>query len=74
MANKLPNPPYQAPMVDSRGYITQAWAIFIRELFTRVGGAAGTNQADVSSTLNSLQTQITALQGADNDSGQGRAI
>lgn len=74
MANQtLPPLPYRSPLLDNAGYLTQAWSVFFRQLFERVGGSVAPSNSDIVAvsdeldaltlTVGTIDSDLTTLEG-----------
>lgn len=49
--NSLPPVPYKARLEDDNGLVSQAWGVWFRQVFNRLGGFASTTLADLATHL-----------------------
>lgn len=64
--NALPDVPFKAKVLDSQGYLTQVWAAFFRELFSRVGKNIAPSNTELSEfivDISDIESDIVTLQG-----------
>lgn len=62
MANSLKPPPYQIPLTDRSGLISNIWNQWIRELYVRVGGTIAPSLSEISNERQILENQMADLQ------------
>ena len=65
-ARLVPPIPYKTPLNDARGFVTEPWSKFFRQLFLRIGGADALSNSELEelsvTDLETLKTQVTQLQ------------
>lgn len=72
----LPPIPYKVSVSRPDGLLSEPWAKFFRELFTRVGGIEALSNTELaggddgSSSISSLSTRVAALEVQTNDLNQ----
>lgn len=57
MAIPLPIPPYNSPLTDNKGFITQGWQMWLQQLYARVGGTIAVSNINLNF---SEQSQVLA--------------
>lgn len=66
MSTTLPNVPFQIPIADASGRITETWSKFFLFLYNRAGKAIALSNTELaalnSGAISTLQTQVSTLQ------------
>lgn len=64
--NQVPAPPLTTALIDSRGNVSRAWAIFFRELYNRTsykgGNAIDNNITTLEELISQVELNISAIQ------------
>lgn len=81
MADIVPPVPHKSLVLTENGYLTAAWAGWLRQLYIRIGGVEALSNIEIGDQLQdlttlqaavtTLQTAVTTLQSNINDLNQG---
>lgn len=71
MSSTVPPVPSKTPLTTSNGLLTDAWAMWFRQAFQRLGGGVASSNADIDAEIVTLSSQISALQSNINDLNSG---
>lgn len=81
MAENLPPVPYKIKFTNDAGFLSDPWAKWFRQLFTRIGGSVALTNADLEADIAALEattathtSNISSLQTSINDILQGRTL
>lgn len=84
MAEVVPPVPFKAEVVNENGYISPAWAGFIKQLYSRIGGPVALSNTDLTTYIGSIPTlqasvtsltsTVATLQSRIDDLSQGRQL
>lgn len=85
MAEDVPPIPYNAPIVNQGGFISDPWGKWFRQVFTRIGGNFAPSNTDLAASLSgqvseidddveSLSERVSSLENQAAGLGQGPEV